>query len=77
MGPILQCFLCGMAFIGGGFVMVLMISLGRATMDKEYREEVRRDWEATHEFQAQQVAVLNRLAIAVEMYRNKIIASDA
>jgi hypothetical protein len=70
MNPILLSFLCGAAFIGGATAVVVMVAVVATSKDSKGREELYGYWRSSISKQGDQIAVLERIASAVEKRKN-------
>ncbi len=66
MDAILHSFLCGLSFVGGGAVAVVLIALATSVRDKASRQEIADHWKQSLELHREQVSALVRMMIAVE-----------
>lgn len=66
MNQILLCFLCGAAFIGGGAATVWMVSIAVSLKNKHGHEELMGCWRGSLEKHDKQLAILTRMADAIE-----------
>lgn len=66
MNPILLCFLCGAAFIGGAVVVVVFVAMTVSFKDKENREKLHGYWVKSLENHSNQLLMLDRIAGCME-----------
>ncbi len=76
MNGILQSFLCGAAFIGGGVAVVCLVALAMSLKDSKARQELKEFWMASLSKQERQVAALNLIATSLSMKASRMELPD-
>lgn len=69
MNPILLCFLCGAAFIGGAVVVVVFVTMTVTFKNKEDREKLHGYWVQSLKNHAFQLDAIGRIADCMEKDR--------
>ena len=66
MNPILLCFLCGAAFIGGAVATTCMVAMVVRSKDEKGRSEIATYWQSSLVKHDKQLLLLERMVIAME-----------
>ena len=71
MNTILLSFLCGAAFIGGAVAVMVLVIMVKTSMTKKDREEIQNYWRESLKKHSTQLAILERMAAAMEQEKEK------